>query len=180
MCPVLRASVVIASTSGNWGRAHEPKRLSRPLVEDAAVHQERRRAAHDEEQHEGAEQLDHPADALIQGRDVEVHAADDEEERHEQAEGDRRELRVERGDLLRLHHLARDDARGEPAQQQVEAEVVREQREREHEHDDPPHGELRAGLERALEQGQRLPDERTANTATPTASTMNAIRIRGF
>ena len=51
-----------------------------------------------------------------------------------------------------LQDLPRDQARREPAEQQVEAEVGREQREREHEHDDPAHRELRALLERPLEQ----------------------------
>jgi hypothetical protein len=83
-------------------------------------------------------------------------AADDEEERDEEAEADRREPRVEAGDLAAAHQLTGDQPRGEPSEQQVESELVRQQDEREHEHDDPTHGELRALLERTLEQRQRL------------------------
>ena len=43
--------------------------------------------------------------------DVELHPADDEEERDEDAERDGRELGVEAGDLALLEHLARDHAR---------------------------------------------------------------------
>ncbi len=52
--------------------------------------------------------------------------------------------------------LPGDQAGGEPAEQQVEPEVGGEQREREHEHDDPAHGELRARLDRPLEHRHRV------------------------
>ena len=88
--------------------------------------------------------------------DVEAHAADDEEERDEDAEGDRGQLRVEQRHLARGDDLARDQAGGEPAEQEVEPEVGGDQREREHEHDEPAHRELRARLDRPLDHRHRV------------------------
>ena len=70
------------------------------------------------------------------------HPADDEEERHEHAEGHAGELGVEPGDLAFLKQLARDQAGREPAEQQVETQLEREQRKREDQHHDPAHREL--------------------------------------
>jgi hypothetical protein len=52
--------------------------------------------------------------------DVEPHAADDEEERNEDAEGDGVELRVERGNLAVLQHLAGDQAGRKASEEQVQ------------------------------------------------------------
>ena len=59
------------------------------------------------------------------------------------------------GHLLLLEDLPRDQAGGEPAEQQVEAQIGGEQGQREHEHDDPADRELRALLDRLLEQRNR-------------------------
>ena len=73
-----------------------------PQRQHAAVEQHRRRAADDQEQHEEDRELRDAGRAREQRVDVEAHPAHDEEERDEDAERDRGELRVERRDLARL------------------------------------------------------------------------------
>ena len=72
-------------------------------------------------------------------------------ERREDAEGDRGELGLEHRQLVVAQQLPGDQAGGEAPEQQVEPELVGEHGEREDEHDRPADGELRAVLERLLE-----------------------------
>ncbi len=96
MCPLFRASVVMASTSGSCVEQKQRKRQARASVEHVAVEQQRRRAAHDQKQSEERHQLDKARHAGEQRVDVELHPANYKEERNEHAERYRRELRVER------------------------------------------------------------------------------------
>src|SRR6201999_4628054 len=80
-------------------------------------------------------------------REVEGDAADDEEERDEEAEADRRQLRLEDLQLVPLQRQPHDHPGDEAAEQQVEPELRREEDEAEDEPHGEPHGELARGLE---------------------------------
>ena len=152
MCPSSTAIVVIATTSGSSvaentaraaGRAG-PGRLCRGAARAlrARPGTGRGRAA----ARAGG------AGSSVRAAQVELDAADDEEEGDEEAVADRGELRLEHLDLASLERDTGDHPGDEAAQQQVQAERGRQRAECEDGDHRDPDRQLATGLERSLEQ----------------------------
>ena len=149
--------VVIATTSGSCVelKSASARRSSRDR-QHAAVEQHRRRAAHDEEQHEEDRRACTTPDTLANSASTSSRIPLTTKKNGMKTPNATAVSFESNTGISRVWSTWRViRPGGEPAEQQVEAEVGGEQREREHEHDDPAHGELRARLERALEQRHR-------------------------
>jgi hypothetical protein len=93
------------------GRREEGERRPPAGGEGVPVEEGRRCPADDEEEGEEHDQLGDRR-RRVESAEVEGHAAEDEEERHEEAEADRRELLVEDPDLVPAQDGPGADRRG--------------------------------------------------------------------
>ena len=133
------------------GRAVARERETIAHRQRSPVEQERRNAAHDEEQQEEHRQFQQRGWTSDQRVQVELDPADDEEERNQQAEADRGQLRLEHRHLAAAHGHPGDHAGDEAAEHDVESELRGECGKAEHEQCRQPHCELAAGLDRPLD-----------------------------
>ena len=134
---------------------HDGQPLPLVTVELFAVAQQDRQAADQQQQHEEQRNRQQRDGAVLEGVDVEIDAADDEEDRHHEAEPDGLELAQEDRQVhlvveMRDSH-PHDRAGSEGAEQDVQAEMAGDQHHGGDQQDAQPHRQLRARVQPPLE-----------------------------
>ena len=133
-------------------RAEEREARGAPPSELAQP--EQRREPADDEQQAEEERGQHEAGRREEAVEVEVHPRDDEVDRDQEAEADPLEPHLHDLALGAVEHEPHDQAGGERAEHEVEADVVREPDERgEHEHRQP-NGRLGGRMDRVAQDAE--------------------------